>query len=153
MANPRTAMKNLFVLMLTIIFGCGLHTACVSQRSAPTYDTAGVGEVATISGKTVFAPTAAALKRILDSNSEEEFFRATGIEARSAGWIGAVFLGPPDRVTVLQFDRIQISGSRYASVLVARVRVEEISGGPAVGTLKPNERGGWIILKAIDRGR
>jgi hypothetical protein len=147
------AKKNLFVLMLSIVGACALHTACTSQDSAPTYDTAGVGEVASISGKTVCAPTAAALKRILDTNSEEEFLRTSGIEARSVGWIGPVFLATSDRVTVLKFDSIQVSGSRYSSVPVAQVRVEEISGGRAAGTLNPNEREGWILLKAIDRGR
>jgi hypothetical protein len=152
MANPASKGQNPLLLVFTLI-GLGLQASCVSQNSAPTFDTVGVGEVASISDKTVCAPTATALKRLLDASSEDEFLRMTGVEARSAGWAGPVFLGPSDRVTVLQFDSIQVSRSRYSSVPVARVRVEEIDGSPAANLLKPNEREGWIIVKSIDRRR
>jgi hypothetical protein len=150
--QPSTRKKSLLLLVFTII-GLGFQAACISQDSTPTFDTVGVGEMASISSKTVCAPTASALKRLLEASSEDEFLRMTGIEARSAGWVGPVFLGPSDRVRVLQFDSIQVSRSRYSSVPVARVRVEEIDGSPAANGLKPNEREGWIIVKSIDRRR
>jgi hypothetical protein len=65
-------------------------------------DTAAVGEVTSISRSENCAPTSEALTRILESTSKDEGLRRTGVEARSAGWVGPVILGPPDRVKLLE---------------------------------------------------
>jgi hypothetical protein len=97
---------------------------------------AAVGEVTSISRNENCAPTAEALTRILESTSRDEGLRRTGVEARTAGWVGPVILGPPDRVKILKK-----SGDLF------RVRITN-SGG---SEFDDNQKVCWIPRWAISR--
>ena len=99
-------------------------------------NTAAVGKVTSMSRSETCAPTAEALTRILGSTSKDEGLRRAGVEARSAGWVGPVFLGPPDRVKILEKSGDQI-----------RVRIVD-SGA---GEYDDNQKVCWIPRWAISR--
>jgi hypothetical protein len=98
-----TTRPRIFPTIAALAVGIWLAKVLFFSDNTGLPRSATIGSTVSVSQPAVCAPSEDALNRIMKAGAidREEFLRATGREARRAGWGGPIFVGPPDRVKVL----------------------------------------------------
>jgi len=131
-----TARLRVFPAIIALAVGIWLAKVLFFSDNSEHPRSATIGSTVSVSQPAVCAPSEDALNRIMEAGAidREEFLRATGREARRAGWEGPIFVGPPDRVKVLD-----------KTFTKARIRLID----EKFKDLRENETECWLPIEAV----